>query len=162
MRQLLVCVAILSLCGTAFAASKGDGARAATPLAVDVKTDPVLSRLALTEDEVKAIDKLNQDAEAKKAELMKADPKPKGKEMADKIKAIKDELLKGIRAALTADQQTKFDAGQALVDDYRTKCKEAAGDKDKLAALKADLDKALDEKVGKVGAAPAAKAPANP
>jgi len=162
MRQLLVCVAILSLCGTAFAAAKGAGSRIAAPLAVDVKTDPVLSRLALTEDEVKAIDKLNQDAEAKKAELIKADPPLKGKELADKVKAIRAELLKGIRAALTADQQTKFDAGQTLVADYNAKCKDAGEDKDKLAALKAELEKALDEKVGKVGAAPAAKAPATP
>ena len=183
MKRLLVCVAVLSLCGSALAATKAPkdpaagknpGAGAPVSVTVDAKTDPVLSRLALTDEQIKAIDKLNQDAVAKKDDLVKADPKPTGKELTDKLKAIKDDLLKAIRAALTVDQQAKFDAGQALVADYDAKVKtatadkakalkDAGADKDKKAAatkafedtvsgLKADLGKALDDKIGKVGA----------
>jgi len=132
---------------------------------------------ALTDDQAKKVDALADEYKTKKTDLDNSTPKLKPKEKADKIKDLDAELIKKIREVLTADQQPKFDAGQTLVADFATKSKEAlaektkavkdaAGDKDKvkganttyndkLKALKADLDKALDEKVGKVGAAPA-------
>jgi Spy/CpxP family protein refolding chaperone len=183
MKTILATAVALAFCTVAFAAGtgKGPGGGAYTPVSVtvDAKTDPVLSRLALTDEQLKTIDKINTEAESKKAEFLKTDPKPKGKEIGDKCKEIRAETLKKIREVLTADQQTKFDAGQTLVTDFDAKKKAAAderstavkaagADKDKkdaaikaydekVAALKADLEKALDEKVGKVGATPAAK-----
>lgn len=179
MKTILASAVILAFCATAFAAKapgggeKGPaaGGKEAVVVSVDAKAHPVLSRLALTEEQLKAVEKINADSEAKKAELEKADPKPKAKELGDKCKELLAEGLKKVREALTADQQAKFDAGQTLMADFETKkkaadeekakaLKDAAKDKDKkdaatkaydekIAALKAELDKGLDEKVGK-------------
>ena len=178
MKSLRVSLAVMALALSVSAASAatpgGKAGPAAGPLS---KTDPVLIRLALTDDQAKKVDALADEYKTKKTDLDNSTPKLKPKEKADKIKDLDAELIKKIREVLTADQQPKFDAGQTLVADFATKSKEAlaektkavkdaAGDKDKvkganttyndkLKALKADLDKALDEKVGKVGAAPA-------
>lgn len=185
MRIILASAVLLAFCTAAFAASgrpPGGGAYQPVSVTVDAKTDPVLSRLALTDEQLKTVEKINAEAEKKKEDFLKGDPKPKGKEIGDKCKELRAETLKKIREALTADQQTKFDAGQTLVNDFDAKKKAAAEeraaavkaagtDKDKkdaatkaydekVAALKADLEKALDEKVGKAGATPPAKSDA--
>lgn len=180
MRTLLTSIAVVVIAScTAFAGTKGGGKGAGKGPEI-AKPDAVLSRLALTEDQAKAIDKLVEEAKAKKEELMKADPKPKASELADKVKAIVEELNKAIRAALTADQQPKFDAGMAAIAEFETKSKEAKAEttkavkdankddakieeakkagEEKLNALKTEMEKALDEKVGKLPTAEAPKA----
>jgi len=175
-KKLMVTLAVLALCATAYGAQKGAGGPrpggGVVSVTMDPKADLVLIRLGLTDAQVTAIEKVNTEAEGKKAELDKADPKPKGKELQEKIKTIQDETKKKVREALTAEQQPKFDAGMTAVADCDTKVKEARAEMaktvkadnskkdeakktcdDKVAAAKADLEKTLDEKVGKAGAA---------
>jgi len=174
--KLMVSVAVLTLCATAYGAQRGGGGTrpggGGVSVTMDPKTDQVLTRLGLTDAQITAIEKINTEADGKKAELDKADPKPKGKELQDKLKAIQEETRKKVREALTAEQQPKFDAGMTAVADRDAKVKAARDEMnatvkadntkkdeakktcdDKIAAAKTDLEKALDEKVGKAGAA---------
>lgn len=187
MRAVLMSLAVLALCAAAVAAAERGRrpqpgrAGAAVP---DPKTDPVLTRLGLTAEQTEAIAKLCAEAKAKIAELPKADPKPKAAEVKAKTAAILEELKKAIREALSAEQQAKYDAAMQLVADCEAKCKSAMderakavkaakGDKavaaeagskcqEAIKALQAELEKALDEKVGKVGAAGEAGGGENP
>jgi hypothetical protein len=154
-RKLVLVVASVAVCTMALAADKP----AKGPVvAVNPKTDVVLIRLKLTDDEIKAIDKINTDADAKKADVKGA-----------KLTELQEQVKKDIRAALTAEQQTKFDDGMKIVVDFDAKVKAArkemsaavkedATKKDeakkacdeKIAAATTERDKALDEKVGKV------------
>jgi len=179
MRSLLVAL-LAALALSVVGSARERGAGPGLSVTVDPKADPVLSRLTLADAQLQAIEKINKEASDKKAELDKADPKPKGRELFDKIKAILDETKKKIREALTAEQQPKFDAGQQVMTDFDAKVTAARGEMNKVvrdttadadkkaeakkaydgkvAAATAERDKTLDEKVGKVVAAvPAAK-----
>jgi len=135
-RKLLSALAMLTLCAAAYAGEEpapggetrpGGGARPGlggmTRMAI--YNDPVLSRLTLTEDQLKALDKLYAENMNKRRELGKE--KLDAKERAAKVKELADELKKKIREVLTEEQQKKFDAGCQIL---------------------ADAEKALDEKVG--------------
>jgi hypothetical protein len=159
-RKLLVALVAVAICSVGYAADKGGGKAGGggATVGMNPKTDPVLIRLALTDDQAKAIDKINADADAKKGDYKGA-----------KIKDLQDETRKKIREVLTAAQQPKFDDGLKIMADFDAKV--AAARKEMAAAVKADAtkkddakkacddkiaaatterDKALDDKVGKV------------
>jgi len=143
------------------------------------KTCPVLSRLGLTADQVKAIDKLVAQNNTRQRALAKERLKPK--ERQDKAKALAEELKGQIREALTPEQRSRYDAGWQVVGEFQAKVQEAYKDMqkavaeakddaekskaarqasiDKIKGLKAEQTRLLDEKVGKPGTAPAKEVP---
>ena len=145
------------------------------------KTCPVLSRLALTEDQIKTVDKLVAQNNTRQRALSKEKLKPK--ERQDKAKALAEELKSRIREVLTSEQRSKYDAGWQVIGEFQTKVQEAYKDMqkavaeakddaekskaahqagiDKVKGLKAEQTRLLDEKVGKPGSAPAKETPAS-
>lgn len=152
LKKLAVLAAGLALCGAALA-----GEKVGSP--VSILRCPVVSRLALTEEQVKKVTAI--DAEfVKKADEAAKDLK--GAEALKKRFEIMEEFRPKVVEVLTDDQKKKHEAGMAVVKEFKPKIDEAqaavkaAGkDKDKRAEaqkkfkdLVAEQDKALTEKVG--------------
>jgi len=168
MRRLMVALAAVAACAAAHAVEAAP-AKTGTPggaFAVNSRTDPVLCRLGLTEQQVAAIDKINQETDAKRSEFR-----------GPKARQLHEEVSTKVRAVLTAEQQPKFDEGVKIVAACEEKIKAAhadmaaavkadAGKKDearkvyddKADAARAERDSALDQKVGKAPGKSAGKA----
>lgn len=130
---------------------------------------PVLSRLGLTEEQLGKAKEIETEFNAKVEDLRKeaGDDKAKKRELPQKIEALRGEYAAKIAALLTEEQKKRYDAGMAILADYKAKLqeamtalaaakKEAGKDKVKeamtahnqtLKDLEAERDKALDEQV---------------
>jgi hypothetical protein len=193
----------LALCGAAGLASGeepeanlADAAQAAQPAKAKpitapsiARTDPILSRLGLSDAQVKAIDGLVEDCQVRQRDLQKE--KLSARARAARTAELQAKLKQDIRATLTAAQGAAYDAGQKLVKDYAARfeaasrslqqaLKEAGRDTQKLRSvreahneevrkLRDEQTRQLDEKVGKVappkpapGPKPAEAKPADP
>jgi hypothetical protein len=102
---------------------------------------PVVCRLGLTEEQMTKVKELDTEYSAKIAEAVKD---LKGAEKATKTKEIMAELRTKVVELLTDEQKTKHEAGMAILAEGKEK---------------AEMEKALDEKVGPK-ATPAKAAPA--
>ena len=138
---------------------------APTPEPGLAETDPVLTRLGLSADQVKKVNALAEEY-AKKAEALPRDAKTEDR------KALAAERTAKIRETLSTEQAPKFDAGTKTVGEYNAKVLELQQEtsrammttpadqlekrrevtktyREKRAVLDADLARKLDEQVGR-------------
>ena len=170
MRSSLFLTALLALAG---AASSGEPAAPAKAqpngAASDAEaTGPVLSRLALGQDAARKVSALLAEHEARAAEILRTPADDAGR--AERLGKLAESTRSRMREALDEDRRKRFDAGLSVMADWQTRMLEALrelakasadakGDaaklktartacSEKLAAIRADRDRLLDEKVG--------------
>ncbi len=183
LKRFVMLVAVLALCCGAFAQEEGgDGggekpkkkARAARKPTYKsiLKGDPLVARLGLTEEQVKKVEALEAETKTAFDKMVEeaGEDRKKLREVTMKLPELYDALRAKIAELLNDDQKKKYEAGVAVLAEFKTK-KEAAmaemkaAGKDrakrteaqkKLRGLAAEMEKALDEKVGPKPGKPAA------
>ncbi|GEM_PF-3547555 len=180
MRKSLAVFAILAFSAAALAEEATPGRPSRGGKSTNVKDHPVLSRLGLTDEQTKKVEDALAAHRKKVAEDLKA-AKGDGQGVPDVAKIMAaakgadGEANKVVREALPEELRAKFDVGAKIVDDFTAKNQKlneefmasaaAGGDKDKMKeaqkafkaqskALVDDMNKELDEKVGKRPEAP--------
>ncbi len=170
MRSSLFLTALLAIAGAASsgepaAPAKAQPAGAASDAAA---TGPVLSRLALSQDAARKVSALLAEHEARAAEVLRTPADDAGR--AERLGKLAESTRSRMREALDEDRRRRFDAGLSVMADWQTRMLEALrelakasadakGDAaklkaartacaEKLAAIRADRDRLLDEKVG--------------
>lgn len=101
-------------------ASKGQPPAAPSP----VRTDLVLSRLALDDAQVRTIDRLVEDCQERQRAIQKE--KLTSRERATRAAGLRTGLRQDIRAQLAPDQRSVYDAGQKIVREYSGKFEAAS------------------------------------
>jgi hypothetical protein len=186
LKRLAMLAAVLALCCGAFAQEEGgDGGEGEKPKKVKkaraarkpkyksiLKGDPLVVRLGLTEEQVKKVEALEAETKAAFDKLVEeaGEDRKKLRQVTMKLPELYDALRAKIVELLNDDQKKKYEAGVAVLAEFKTKreaiqaeMKAAGKDREKkkeaqkkLRGLQGELEKALDEKVGPKPGKPAA------
>ncbi|MHC4914409.1 MAG: hypothetical protein ACYTGB_02875 [Planctomycetota bacterium] len=181
LKRFAMLAAVLALCCGAFAQEEGGGegekpkkkARAARKPTYKsiLKGDPLVARLGLTEEQVKKVEELEAETKAAFDKMVEeaGEDRKKLRGVTLKLPELYDGLRAKIVELLNDDQKKKYEAGVAVLAEFKTKkeaimaeMKAAGKDRDKrkeaqkkLRGLGAELEKVLDEKVGPRAGKPA-------
>jgi hypothetical protein len=183
MTRILAASVMMAFAVAAAAGEAADAPKPAAPAASLARLHPVVGRLGLGDEPLKKIDEiLGEHRQKLLAAAKEMQAEGKALDLAkwqDQQKQLQAEANKKVREAVPAELQAKFDAGVKVMEEFAPRqaklqeqvvaaLKDAAGDKEKIQAAQKDivekaralaqeLNKELDEKVGKMPQPPKAE-----